>query len=97
MFFLFCIITRTFQVYFFIKKVSKECHIYDWRCVDENPLLLIEILKDDYFTNAEWSAYNFLFLKGPSPLSIFFSFKNLTIENIYGRELSEKLKKYETN
>ena len=91
------IIARIIQVYLFIKHISTKCHIYDWRCVDENPLLLIDIIKDDYFINAEWSAYNFLYLKGPSPLSMFFSFKCLTMKNIYNKEILTKLKRHEIN
>jgi hypothetical protein len=96
-FLLVVIITRIFQVYLFVKQVSRLCHIYDWRCVDENPLLLLDIVKDNYFVKSEWSAYNFLFLKGPSPLSMFFSFKYLTIENIYCKEALLRLKRYEIN
>jgi hypothetical protein len=88
---------RIIQVYFFIKYINKKCNIYDWRCVDEDPMLMFEILEADYYINTEWSAYNFLFLKGPSPLSIFFSFKQLTIENIYGKEKAEKLNRHEIN
>ena len=46
---------------------------------------------------AKWSAYNFLFLKGPSPLSMFFSFKRLTIENIYSKEVVARLNGNEIN
>jgi len=88
---------RIVQVYLFIKQVSRKCDIYDWIYVDENPLYLLEILEDDYYVNAKWSAYNFLFLKGPSPISMFFSFKCLTIENIYSKEAVAKLKGNEIN
>jgi hypothetical protein len=91
------ILLRVVQVYLFIKQVSRECDIYDWMSVDENPLRLIEILEDDYYVTAEWSAYNFLFLKGPSPLSMFFSFKRLTIENIYSKEVVARLNGNEIN
>ena len=91
------ILLRVVQVYLFIKQVSRECDIYDWMSVDENPLRLIEILEDDYYVTAEWSAYNFLFLKGPSPLSMFFSFKRLTIENIYSKEVVARLNGDEIN
>ena len=83
---------RAIQVYLFIKQVSRECDIYDWINVDKNPLRLLEILEDDYYMDAKWSAYNFLFLKGPSPVNMFFSFKRLTIENIYSKEVVTKLK-----
>ena len=86
------LLLRAVQVYLFIKQVGRECDIYDWMSVDENPLRLLEILEDDYYINAKWSAYNFLFLKGPSPASMFFSFKRLTIENIYSKEAVAKLK-----
>jgi hypothetical protein len=66
-------------------------------CVDENPLLLLDIVKDKYFVTSEWSAYNFLFLKGPSPLSMFFSFKHLTMENIYCKRALTRLKRHEVN
>ena len=91
------ILLRVVQVYLFIKQVSRECDIYDWMSVDENPLRLLEILEDDYYVTAEWSAYNFLFLKGPSPLSMFFSFKRLTIENIYRKEVVARLNGDEIN
>jgi hypothetical protein len=96
-FILVVILTRITQVYLFIKQVSKTCYIYDWMCVDENPLLLLDIVKDKYFITSEWSAYNFLFLKGPSPLSMFFSFKHLTMENIYCKRALARLKRHETN
>lgn len=95
--FILIIVIRIIQLYKFIKHVSKTCNIYDWKCVDENPMLMFEIINDNYYTNSEWSAYNFLFLKGPSPLSMFFLFKHLTIENIYGKTLAEKLKRHEIN
>jgi hypothetical protein len=95
--FILIIVIRIIQLYRFIKHISKTCNIYDWRCVDENPILMFEIIDDNYHTSSEWSAYNFLFLKGPSPLSMFFSFKRLTIENIYSKTLIEKLKRHEIN
>jgi hypothetical protein len=95
--FILIIVIRIIQLYRFIKHISKTCNIYDWRCVDENPILMLEIIDDNYYTSSEWSAYNFLFLKGPSPLSMFFSFKRLTIENIYSKTLIEKLKRHEIN
>jgi hypothetical protein len=91
------LVVRGIQVYMFIQHISKKCDIYDWRYVDEHPMSLLEIIEDDYYVVSEWSAYNFLFLKGPSPLSMFFSFKRLTLENIYSEENVDKLKKYEIN
>jgi hypothetical protein len=50
--------------------------------------------KGYYMTN-DWSAYNFLYLKGPSPKSMFLSFKKLTIENQYNKQTVDRLKEYE--
>ena len=50
--------------------------------------------KNYYMTN-KWSAYNFLWLNGPSPLSMFLSFKSMTIENQYNKEVVDRIKKYE--
>ena len=86
--------TRILECYFFIKKVSKVCHQYDWAFVEENENLLLTIIKDDYHLTSKWSAYNFLFLNGPSPLSIFFSLKPITIERQYNKSAVEKLNKY---
>jgi hypothetical protein len=58
-------------------------------------LLLLEIIKNKYYLNNEWSAYNFLFLKGPSPITLFFSLKPMKIEKQYNEEAVKKLKKYE--
>lgn len=89
-------ITRGVELYFFIKKISKICNRYDWKHVDHNDLLLIEMLTDeDYTKTREWSAYNFLYDKGPSPLDMFISFKPFTIEAQYNKEVVDKLKKYE--
>jgi hypothetical protein len=50
--------------------------------------------KGYYMTN-DWSAYNFLYLKGPNPISMFLSFKKLTIENQYNKKIVDRLKEYE--
>jgi hypothetical protein len=86
---------RGLECYLFIRKVSKACHQYDWKYVNENDLLLLEIIKNKYYLNNEWSAYNFLFLKGPSPITLFFSLKPMKIEKQYNEEAVKKLKKYE--
>lgn len=88
------VVIRVVETYFFIKKVSKVCYKYDWKCVNENDLLILDMLSDDYM-NKSWSAYNFLFLKGPSPLRMFLSLKPLTIERQYNEEAVNKLKKHE--
>jgi len=77
----------------FLKSITKVCHIYDWKHVDENGDLLLEIIKDDYWEKSEWSAYNFLYLKGPSPFKMFFSFKALELKSFYDEKIIEKVKK----
>jgi hypothetical protein len=52
-------------------------------------------MEDNYYLYSEWSAYNFLFLKGPSPINMFFSLKPLTIEKQYNPYVVNKLKEYE--
>tara|TARA_R110001632_G_scaffold91448_2_gene196049 strand:+ start:162 stop:473 length:312 start_codon:yes stop_codon:yes gene_type:complete len=90
------LIIRGIELYFFLKRVSKTCYEYDWKHVDHNGLLLIEMLKDDDYTKTrEWSAYNFLFYNGPSPLEMYLSFKSLSIETQYNKEVVQKLRKYE--
>jgi hypothetical protein len=89
------IAVRGLETYLFIKKVSKVCHQYDWKQVNNDDMLILEIKEKDYYLTSNWSAYNFMFLKGPSPLSMFFSFKILTIENQYNNEVVEKLRKNE--
>jgi len=87
---------RAIETYFFIKKVSKVCYNYDWKIIDENPeFLLIKMGDKNYHLTSEWSAYNFLWLNGPSPLSMFLSFKRMTIENLYNKEVVNRLKNYE--
>ena len=91
------LITRGIDLYFFLKNVSRTCHKYDWKHVDHNGSLLVEMLTDeDYTKTREWSAYNFLFYKGPSPLEMFFSFKSLKIETQYNEEVVKKLRQYKT-
>jgi len=91
------LIVRILHVYFFYRRVSKICNKYDWKYIDEFGDPLLDVLEDEdkYYLKAEWSAYNFLFLKGPSPLSVFFSLKPLTIESQYSLEAVDRLRKYE--
>ena len=88
------LVVRYIEFSIFMKKVSKICNKYDWKHINKNPLCLLDKMKNEngYYLTSEWSAYNFLFLKGPSPTSMFFSFKRLTIENIYSKETLAKLK-----
>jgi hypothetical protein len=91
------LITRIIEFWLFMKKISKVCHKYDWKYVNKNPMYLLDIMKNRkrYYMTSEWSAYNFLFLKGPNPKSMFLSFKRLTIENLYDDDVVTKLKEYE--
>ena len=91
------LVFRYIEFTIFMKKVSKVCNKYDWKYINENPLCLLEKMEneDSYYLTSEWSAYNFLFLKGPSPKQMFLSFKKLTIENQYNKEAIDRLKKYE--
>jgi len=89
---------RIIECYLFVRKVSKTCRAYDMKHIETNELLLLEMLESkDYYTTSNWSAYNFLYLKGPNPLSLFFSLKPITIEAQYNKEVVEKLNKYEIN
>jgi len=85
---------RAIELYRFLKKVSRICYEYDWKFISYYEQYIPEIVKKDYYLKSEWSAYNFMFLNGPSPLKMFFSFKVLTIENIYNKDIIEKVKKY---
>ena len=91
------LVVRYIEFSIFMKKVSKICNKYDWKYINENPECLIDKMKNEngYYLTSEWSAYNFLFLKGPSPKQMFLSFKPLTIKNQYNKEAVDKLKKYE--
>ena len=51
--------------------------------------------KDTYYLTSEWSAYNFLYLKGPSPKQMFFSLRPLRIETQYNEQKVNRLKEYE--
>lgn len=92
------VVTRIFQVYRFLKLVSKLCHIYDRNYVNEHGDIdinvVLDYIKKDYHLHAEWSAYNWMFFEGPSPYSIFFSNSSLTIEEQYGKEVVDRLARY---
>lgn len=91
------IVVRAIDLYFFLKRVSSTCYKYDWKHIDHNGELLIEMLTDeDYTITREWSAYNFLLYKRPSPLEMYFSFKSFRIEAQYNKEVVERLRQYET-
>jgi hypothetical protein len=90
--------TRIFQVYKFLKLVSKLCNIYDRNYINEhgdtNISIVLEYIKENYHLTAEWSAYKWMFFKGPSPFSMFFSFEILDIEGQYGKKAVDKLAEY---
>ena len=91
------LVTRIIEFVLFMKKLSKICHKYDWKYVNKHPMCLLDIMKNrkGYYMTNDWSAYNFLYLKGPSPKSMFLSFKKLTIENQYNKQTVDRLKEYE--
>lgn len=76
----------------FMKNITKVCHLYDWKHVDENGDLLIQIIEKDYWLTSKWSAYNFMYLQGPNPWRIFFSLKKLKLENFYDQQTIQKVK-----
>ena len=89
---------RTVQVYKFLKLVSKLCNIYDRNYINEhgdiNISIVLEYIKENYHLTAEWSAYKWMFFKGPSPYSMFFSFEILDIEGQFGKKAVDKLAEY---
>ena len=91
------LVVRYIEFIIFMKKVSKICDKYDWKHINKNPLCLLDRMRNEngYYLTSEGSAYNFLFLKGPSPKKMFLSFKPLTIEKQYNKEVINKLKEYE--
>jgi hypothetical protein len=91
------IILRVFEVYKFIKNLSKVCNEYDLKYINKHPMCAIDMIKDrdNYFTRCEWSAYNFIYLKGPSPREMFLSLKPLTLERQYNNYVISRLKNYE--
>ena len=90
------LVIRGFELNYFLKRVSRVCERYDWKYIDEFGHPLVDVLKDEnnYFVKCEWSAYNFLFMKGPNPLLMYFSLKPLRIEEQYNETAIKKLEKY---
>ena len=90
------LITRIVEYLIFIKRVNNICNTYDWKYIDEHGYPVVDVLKDeDYYLKCKWSAYNFLFMDGPSPLSMIFNFKKLNIETQYNEKSVKKLRDYE--
>lgn len=95
-FILIILFTRIVEYLIFIRRVNNICHTYDWKYIDEHGYPVVDVLKDeDYYLKCKWSAYNFLFMDGPSPLSMIFSFKKLNIESQYNKKSVNKLREYE--
>ena len=92
------IVTRIIQTYMFLKLVSKLCNIYDRNYMnehsDENLQVLLDYLAKDYHLTSEWSAYQWVFFKGPNPWLMPFSLKPLTIEGQYGESTVRKFIDY---
>ena len=93
----FILLARYFEVKIFLKKVSKVCNKYDWKYINDNPECLLDKMKNEngYYLTSEWSAYNFMFLNGPSPKEMYLSFKPLTLKNVYDKEVLDRINKYE--
>lgn len=90
------LIVRGIHLYVFLKRVSKVCNDYDWRHADKYGFPAVEMLEDKhYYVTSKWSAYHFLFMNGPNPLLMFFSFKPLTIEGQYDKIYVDRLREYE--
>jgi hypothetical protein len=93
----FLLLGRFVEVWFFIKFVSKLCHSYDIWYVDKpgnEELAVLMIRKPtEYFLNPEnhWSAYRFVFFSGPNLWGMFFHPGFLSLENIYGKHVIQKL------
>ena len=92
------IVTRIVQVYKFLKLVSKLCRIYDRNYVDKhsdgNIQLIWDLMEKDYHLKSQWSAYQWVFFKGPNPWLMPFSLKPLTIEGQYGESTVRKFIEY---
>lgn len=89
------IVIRSFEFHRFMKILKTRCRNYDRKHIDANPDLALDYMIENYHTKCDWSAFKFVFFNGPSPINIFFSFKILRIENIYNKDIVEKLNRYE--
>lgn len=90
--------TRVVQVYRFINMINKLCNIYDRNYLNEhgdsNIQIVFDYMQKDYHLTSEWSAYKWMFFKGPSPYGMVFSLKPITIEGQYGKETVDRLEQY---
>lgn len=96
------IIIRAIEMKVFINKTLNACHLYDCnfaskRFEDNNDdTYIIKMLDTSYTKKSDWSAFNFVMFKGPTLISMFFSFKPLTIKRQYDKRVVEKLNEYAT-
>lgn len=88
---------RLIEFYFFMKKIKEKCYNYDRKHVEYNPLLVLDMVEPDYHLKSNWSAFQFLYFSGPNPIKIFFTLKLFKIENIYNKDIIEKVNKYDEN
>jgi hypothetical protein len=94
------ILTRVIEYKLFIKRTLRACHLYDCKYAAtalenfENPSMIVEMLNDGYERRVKWSAFRFVMFEGPSMISMFLSFKPLTIKRQYDKRVVNKLNEY---
>lgn len=94
------LVIRGIEYRLFVKKTMRACHVYDCahaakRFEEHNDASLVrEMFSDGYELSSDWSAFNFVMFEGPSPITMFFSFKPLTINSQYDSEVVKKLNRY---
>lgn len=96
----FLIAFRAMEVKEFLTKVSKVCHDYDWQYAQyeglkDNDIVMEITFNANYHLENKWSAHQFMYMNGPSPLRMFLSIKPLTIETQYNNKVIDRLRKYE--
>jgi hypothetical protein len=93
------LVVRYIEWKLFLKKLNNFCYEYDRKFVlnnvDNDYRYLVVLFDKDYMIHSEWSAYYFLFHKGgPDIYVMFFMPTILTLENIYDKELLDRVKNY---
>lgn len=84
--FLILITVRFLEFMVFMKKINSLCNDFNWKLMDFRPSYFVEAYKyngDDYRFHFDWSSHKFLFLKGLSPIKMYFQPKILIPENFY--------------
>jgi hypothetical protein len=94
------VVVRYIEWKLFLKKLSKLCHDYDKKVVRKNGtvdyIYLVYFRDKNYFVYSEWSAWYFLYHKGgPDIYTMFFLPKRLTFDNIYDKQLLDRIYNYE--